>query len=225
MAERTRGTVLVWVVAALLAAVGLWRLTGTAGDHSAGSPVRIDGSAGGASGGYAGGDDADGRRPGGGAEIYVHVAGAVRRPGLFRLPGGARVAVAIERAGGPTRKADLALVNLAARLEDGQQVLVPAAGAAAAAAAAAGAAASAGAAGGGAGAAGAGPGAAGTVKPSLASVTVEQLDQVDGIGPTLAQRIVDYRTEHGGFSSIGELREVEGIGEKRFESLRDALQP
>ena len=62
-------------------------------------------------------------------------------------------------------------------------------------------------------------------KASLGSATVEQLDQIDGIGPTLAQRIVEYRTEHGGFRSIGELREVEGIGEKRFESLRDALQP
>jgi competence protein ComEA len=62
-------------------------------------------------------------------------------------------------------------------------------------------------------------------KLSLGTVTVEQLDQLDGIGPTLAQRIVEYRTEHGGFRSLGELRDVEGIGEKRFEALREALQP
>ena len=62
-------------------------------------------------------------------------------------------------------------------------------------------------------------------KPSLATATVEQLEELDGIGPTLAERIVEYRDAHGGFRSIGELREVEGIGEKRFASLREALQP
>ena len=62
-------------------------------------------------------------------------------------------------------------------------------------------------------------------KPSLGAATVEQLDQIDGIGPTLAQRIIQYRTEHGGFRSLAQLREVEGIGEKRFEGLREALQP
>jgi competence protein ComEA len=69
------------------------------------------------------------------------------------------------------------------------------------------------------------PGSPGVPKLSLGTVTVEALDQLDGIGPTLAQRIVEYRTEHGGFRSVGELREVEGIGEKRFEALRQALQP
>jgi competence protein ComEA len=100
-------------------------------------------------------------------------------------------------------------VNLAAKLEDGQQVVVPVRGAVPVAGDAGGPAAASG----------------GGVKASLGSATVEQLDQVDGIGPTLAQRIVEYRTQHGGFGSIGELREVEGIGEKRFETLREALQP
>jgi competence protein ComEA len=129
----------------------------------------------------------------------VHVAGAVRRPGLVRVPQGARVAVAVRRAGGPTRRADLDSLNLAARVDDGQQVVVPAAGP------------------GGSGAAAA--------KPSLGSASVEELDGIDGIGPTLAQRIVEHRTESGGFGSVGELREVDGIGEKRLEALREALQP
>jgi competence protein ComEA len=133
--------------------------------------------------------------------IYVHVAGAVRQPGLLRLPVGTRVATAVERAGGAGPRADLSGVNLAAKLEDGQQVVVPARGAAVAG------------------------GSATAPKPSLGSATVDQLDQIDGIGPTLAQRIVEYRTQHGGFGSVGELRDVEGIGEKRFETLREALQP
>ena len=69
------------------------------------------------------------------------------------------------------------------------------------------------------------PGAPGAPKLSLGSATADQLDELDGIGPTLSERILEYRTEHGGFGSLEELREVEGIGEKRFESLREALQP
>jgi competence protein ComEA len=209
VAEHSRGTVLAWVVAAVLATVAVLRLAG-GGHGAAPPPVKIDGP----------GDDAQARSaaseqaPSGaaGKVVYVHVAGAVRRPGLFRVPAGSRVAAALSRAGGPGPKADLTLVNLAARVQDGQQVVVPAAGTAAPA---------------GAGAAGAGAaGAALTgAKPSLATATVEQLEELDGIGPTLAERIVEYRDAHGGFRSIGELREVEGIGEKRFESLREALQP
>ena len=102
--------------------------------------------------------------------------------------------------------------DLAARLEDGQQVIVPVRGTGGAAPAAP-------------SGAGAPPGAAGAPKPSLAAATIEQLDQIDGIGPTLAQRILEYRTQHGGFRSLAELREVDGIGEKRFAGLRKALQP
>jgi competence protein ComEA len=139
------------------------------------------------------------------------VAGAVKRPGLIRLPSGSRVATALERAGGPTRRSDLTLVNLAAQVQDGQQIVVPVAGRAGGAGAAAGA----------ADPAGVLPGA----KITLSSATTEQLDEIDGIGPTLAERIVEYRDTHGGLRSVQELAEVEGIGEKRLATLRDALQP
>jgi competence protein ComEA len=211
------------MVAAVLATLAVVRLVG--GDGDAASPsVRVDGpgssAAAGASGAGAGaaagdagtgaGATAAGGSGGAGEGVYVHVAGAVRRPGLFRVPAGSRVAAAVARAGGPSPKAELTLVNLAARIQDGQQIIVPGPGVAAPAAA-----------GGTAPGAGALPG----VKPSLATATVEQLEELDGIGETLAERIVEYRDAHGGFRSLGQLRDVEGIGEKRFESLREALQP
>jgi competence protein ComEA len=197
LSDDSRANVLIWVVAAAFAVFAVMRLTGSASHGGASAPVRVDRS------------PAAAERERHEAAIYVHVAGAVRQPGLLKLPSGSRVATAVRRAGGPGPRADLSAVNLAARLEDGQQVLVPVRGAAAGAT----------------GLGAATPGAAGVPKASLGSATVEQLDQIDGIGPTLAQRILEYRTEHGGFRSIGELREVEGIGEKRFETLRDALQP
>jgi competence protein ComEA len=203
--DGSRATVAIWVAAALLGGLALLQLVGGRGAEG-GAPVRIDRPpASGASGARGG--------PSGGG-IYVHVAGAVRQPGLLHLDDGARIAEAIDRAGGPGPRADLAGVNLAARLEDGQQVIVPVRGAGAAPASPAPATGSA-----------PPPGTAGVPKVSLGAATVEQLDQVDGIGPTLAQRIVQYRTEHGGFRSLAELREVEGIGEKRFEGLREALGP
>ena len=185
---------IIWVVAAALGVFALMRLTGSGGEET-GEPVRVDRSP--------ATSPASAERAG----LYVHVAGAVRRPGLVRVPAGARVAEAVLRAGGPGRKADLTGVNLAAQVEDGQQVVVPVAGGAG-------------------GTAGAGDASgAGVVKPSLGSATVEQLDEIDGIGPTLAERIVEYRTDNGGFSSLDELQDVDGIGEKRMETLREALQP
>lgn len=148
---------------------------------------------------------------GGSASVLVQVAGEVRRPGVYTVPAGARVHEAVQQAGGLTRRADQAGVNLVAKVSDGQQVIVPRRGAAGAVAAGSG----------GAGAAGGPPGA----KVSLGSATPEQLDGIDGIGPTLAQRIVEYRQKNGGFSSVDELRQVDGIGEKRFESLREAVTP
>jgi competence protein ComEA len=221
MTDGSRGTLLIWLVAGVIATVALLRLTGS--DGGGGAAVRVDGSGGeagsaGASAAAAGAGATDGSRSSGERDIYVHVAGAVHSPGLVTLPPGSRVAVAVQRAGGLLRRADLAGVNLAARLEDGQQVLVPVRGAAVAAGGA-------GAGGAAAGAAGAAPGTAGAPKLSLAAATADQLDEIDGIGPTLAERILEYRTEHGGFRSLPELREVEGIGEKRFETLSDALQP
>jgi competence protein ComEA len=195
LSETPRANIAIWVVAGLVAAFALFQLIGSKDDGS-GSAVRI-----------ARAPEGDHTQPAHGgaraATIYVHVAGAVRRPGLMQVQAGSRVAAAVEQAGGPSRRADLSGVNLAARLEDGQQIVVPVRGAA-------------------------GPStseAAGGPKPSLATATEEQLDEIDGIGPTLAERIIEYRTEHGGFSSLGELRDVEGIGEKRFETLSEALQP
>ena len=142
----------------------------------------------------------------------MQVAGEVARPGVYRVPAGARVNEAVQRAGGLTRRADQAGVNLVARVQDGQQVIVPRRGAAGAAVA------SAGSGGGGGGGSSGGP-------VSLSSATVAQLDGLDGIGPTLAQRIVDYRQAHGGFRSVDQLRDVSGIGDKRFEALRKAVTP
>jgi competence protein ComEA len=159
---------------------------------------------------------------GGGRELTVDVAGEVRRPGVYRVPGGSRADAAVQQAGGATRRADLTAVNLAMKLQDGQQVVVPRRGAAVASppAGSAGAGSSGGAGGSAAGAAGA------PQQPiSLSTATVQQLDGLDGIGPTLAQRIVAYRDAHGGFRSIDELRQVSGIGDKRFQALRKSLQP
>jgi competence protein ComEA len=140
--------------------------------------------------------------------VYVHVAGAVQRPGLYRVGDNTRVGRALKLAGGPTAKADLAATNLAAQVEDGQQILVPVRAAGTAGAAAT-------------------PGTAATPSGpiSLASATQAQLEELDGIGPTLAARILEYRDEHGGFRSVEELGEVDGIGEVRLAALREAVQP
>lgn len=157
--------------------------------------------------------------------LLVHVAGAVRRPGVYRVPAGSRADAAVRLAGGVSRRGDAAGVNLAAPLQDGQQIVVPRRGARAAAGVVAPGAAATGT-GGTSSAAGAGAGAGAAGAPiSLSSATAEQLDTLDGIGPTLAQRIVAYRDAHGGFRSIEELRQVEGIGDKRFQALKASVQP
>ena len=156
-----------------------------------------------------------------GQRIWVHVAGAVRRPGLYRVAAGARAGSAVDAAGGVSRRADLRAINLAATVRDGQQVVVPARGERPSAAVGVPPVAGAPPSGGGGAAA---PDAAGA-KLSLSSATVQQLDALDGIGPTLAQRILQWRDAHGGFKSVAQLREVEGIGEKRFEALRQAVEP
>lgn len=174
-----------WAIAAVVAVLLGMRLLG--GSDSAPPPVRVGGEGGAAKA-------PRGDRPAG---PYVHVAGAVRRPGLYRLALDARVAAAVRRAGGPTDEADLNLINLAARLTDGQQVVVPSASG------------------------GAGPDA----PISLGSATAEQLDELDGIGPTLAERIVEQRQANGGFASLDQLGDVDGIGEKRLAALKAALAP
>jgi competence protein ComEA len=163
----------------------------------------------------------------------VHVAGAVRRPGVYRLPAHARVAAALDAAGGPLRRADLARVNLAAPVADGQQVVVPLRARAGAQAAAAGSGAAssgaaptpAGAPATATGAAGAQDAAAGAAPISLSSATAAELETLPGIGPAIAGRIVAYREANGGFRSVEELTQVDGIGPKRLEALRGAVRP
>ena len=137
--------------------------------------------------------------------LVVDVAGAVRRPGLVRLPNGSRVSDAVEHAGGLTARAARDAVNLAAPVGDGQQVLVPERGAASA------------------GAAGPAGAAAGPV--SLSSATPEQLDALPGVGPVTAQKIVDYRAQHGGFRSVEELDAIPGIGPARIADLHGLVVP
>jgi competence protein ComEA len=139
------------------------------------------------------------------ARVVVHVVGAVRRPGLYRLVDGARVADAVSHAGGPTRRADLSGVNLAAPLADGAQVIVPrrlpAGGAASEGAATVGG------------------------KTSLGTATIEELDELPGVGPVTAQKIVDWRTAHGPFRTVDDLDQVPGIGPARLEQLRELVVP
>ena len=163
------------------------------------------------------------------AVIWVDVAGAVQHPGLYALPEGSRVAAALQRAGGVSRRANRAAVNLAAKLMDGQQVFVPVRGGGASTGAGgvsvggeSGASAGAGPAAAGAGTAAGG--ASGAVI-SLSTATQAQLEELDGIGPALAQRIIEYREQHGGFKSIDQLQEVSGIGAKRFEALKGSIAP
>ena len=133
-------------------------------------------------------------------KLVVHVAGAVRRPGLYRLAEGTRVADAVARAGGATAPADTAAINLAAPLADGMQVLVPSRA----------------------------PGNGGkatAARPSLSSASFEDLDALPGVGPVTAQKIVDYRAAHGGFRSVEDLDAIPGIGPARVEHLRDLVTP
>ena len=138
-------------------------------------------------------------------DVVVDVTGAVERPGVYRLPAGSRVEDAVQRAGGASARAELEAVNRAARLADGQQVVVPERGPAGTVVA----------------------GASGLEEGpiSLGTATVEQLDTIDGIGPVTAQGIVEFRDEHGGLASVDQLDQVSGIGPATMESLRARLQP
>src|SRR4051812_29524893 len=139
------------------------------------------------------------------SDLVVDVTGAVRRPGVYRMPAGSRVNDAVTRAGGPTARAELEAVNLAARLADGQQVVVPAQLPG--------------------GAAGSAVAASEDGPISLGTATVGQLEEIDGIGPVTAGDIVEFRDEHGGLSSVDQLDQVAGIGPATMEALRKRLQP
>jgi competence protein ComEA len=145
----------------------------------------------------------------GGGRVTVDVAGAVKHPGVYRLSSSERVEDALKRAGGATGRADLSQINRAAKLEDGRQILVPVRAPRAAPAAAQ-------------------PGATAPAVPdqpvNLNTATLEQLDTLDGVGPATAKKILDYRTEHGGFGSVEELDQIPGIGEKRLAALRERVR-
>jgi competence protein ComEA len=146
-----------------------------------------------------------------GSDLVVDVTGAVAKPGVYRMPAGSRVNDAVQRAGGASGKAELEAVNLAARLADGQQVVIPERVPGGA---------------GGAAAAAVGAGAAGEEGPiSLGTATVAELDTIDGIGPVTAQDIVEFREAHGGLSSVEQLDQVSGIGPATMSALRERLQP
>jgi competence protein ComEA len=186
--SRRRALAYVAALAAVLALGGRYALGGDgAGAGAEPSPVRASLSA----------------EPSAARSVVVHVVGAVRRPGLYEVPEGSRIDDAIGKAGGPKPKAALELVNLAAPVADGQQILVPPRGAPGMPAAPA------------AGAAGL-PGG----KVHLNSATLEQLDTLPGIGPVTAQKILDYRTQHGAFQSVDELDAVPGIGPARLEQVK-----
>ncbi|MFF3844408.1 helix-hairpin-helix domain-containing protein [Streptomyces sp. NPDC002328] len=185
--------------------VGARGTAGVAGGANAGAGVGMGVGVGAASG-----------------EIVVDVSGKVRKPGIHRLPAGSRVVDALNAAGGVRPGTDTDGLNRARFLVDGEQVVVggPAGGGGTAGGPAVGGAAGSGG-GPGGGAAGTAPGA----PVSLNTATVEQLDALPGVGPVLARHIVDYRTQQGGFRSVDELREVNGIGERRFADLRNLVRP
>jgi competence protein ComEA len=143
--------------------------------------------------------------------VTVHVVGEVQRPGVVELPTGSRVGDAVARAGGALRGGDLGAVNLARVLVDGEQIRVPKPGESVPAAGASG------------GTSGGDGGSASSTSDGLVNLntaTTAQLEELPGVGPVLAQRIVDWRTEHGRFTSVDELAEVSGIGEKMFAQLQ-----
>ncbi|MGH3008305.1 MAG: ComEA family DNA-binding protein [Gaiellaceae bacterium] len=148
-------------------------------------------------------------RPAAAAKLMVvDVAGDVRRPGLYRLPSGSRIDDAIAAAGGATGKAQIDAVNLAAPVADGEQVVVPGSGAGGAAAVSS-------------PAAGSSPSA----PLDLNTATLEQLDALPGIGPVTAQKILDYRAQHGAFHSVAELEGVPGIGPSHMAQLKGLVIP
>ncbi len=225
MNEIGRGQVAVYaIVVALVAFLGARALRapvaeGPAAGAGTPSEVRSAGDLGGARAGTPdGGPGAVTVARAGGGRVVVHVAGAVRRPGVYRLREGDRVADAVRRAGGPRSGADLDAVNLAGKVTDAQQVLVPpratAAGGMTAGVASG-------------GAAGA-PGPDGAASPgvpiNLNTATIEQLDTLDGVGPATAQKIIDERTRRGGFRSVDDLAQIPGIGPKRLATLREQVR-
>ncbi|MBE0449148.1 MAG: helix-hairpin-helix domain-containing protein [Actinobacteria bacterium] len=139
--------------------------------------------------------------------LFVHVAGAVVHPGVYQLKEGSRVIDAVNAAGGGLQDSDLDALNLAAKITDGQRIYVPKKGEVPPQSD--------------------GPG--GTVNPALGSggkvninlATMEQLDSLPGVGPVTAQKIIDYRSKHGPFKRLEELKAIDGIGNKKYDQIKD----
>ncbi|WP_246080452.1 ComEA family DNA-binding protein [Nonomuraea mesophila] len=137
-------------------------------------------------------------------KVTVHVAGKIRKPGVYLLPAGARVTDAVTAAGGVSRKASLDSLNLARRLVDGEQIVV-----------------------------GAPPGTMAQASPitgpaggviDLNTATPDQLEELPGVGEVLAARIAEFRTTHGAFTSVDQLREVSGIGPRKFDEIKPKVR-
>jgi competence protein ComEA len=223
MPEISRSQVATYAVFALVVVVLGVRFMQHQQAAGGGTAIAASGSGAGAAGSTSGSGGAEPgeagsvpiARPAGQGSV-VHVAGAVRRPGVYRLPAGARVQDAVRRAGGARGRGDVNAINLAAKVVDGQQIVVPSRPTGGAGAAVA------------TGAAGtAAPGGPGATGPpvSLNNATAEQLDTLDGVGPATAQKIIAWRTQHGGFRSVADLGQVPGIGPKKLAALRDRVQP
>jgi competence protein ComEA len=198
-------------VAAALLVVGIrWvQGSGSGGGAASGASYASSGSSGGGSGSSSGGGSFGVGTSN--EDVVIDVAGEVRNPGVYRMPTGSRVNDALVRAGGATGGANLEAINLAARLGDGQQVVVPGKATAAASTGSA------------------DPAAAGEAAAagpiSLGSATVADLDTIEGIGPVTAQKIIEFRDQHGGVSSVDQLSQISGIGPATMQSLRAGLQP
>lgn len=164
--------------------------------------------------GDASSDDESSAKSSSAAEVYVDVDGAVVRPGVYRLKDGARVSQAIDAAGGLTAEADVTGLNRASKITDGQKIYVPTVGEQQAAAAVGGADSGA------AAASGAGP-SSGLVNINTASAA--ELQTLSGIGPSMAQSIIDERTQNGAFASVDDLMRVSGIGEKKLAKIKDCI--
>jgi competence protein ComEA len=178
--------------------------TGQAGDGTQAG----DGAGTSASGGVASGSST--AQP-----IVVYICGAVVQPGVYDLESGARVADLLKCAGGASAKADLSAVNLAAKLSDGQQIVVPKRGAVGVAAVGSATGSAVGSAG-----TGAADGGSATAIVNINTATSVELDALQGVGPATAQKIIDYRTANGPFKTIEELKNVSGIGDAKFAALK-----